>query len=120
MSSKKRPNLAKIANKWRKRLGLHNWSVAISYQRRCYMDEKAGRVNFVRSNMCATIDIIDPVDWPIGPHEEDTEQTVVHELLHLVWDAVTPDSDGETHIQFEQAINLTAAALVNADRRRKS
>jgi hypothetical protein len=114
-------DLDAILAEWRDRLGLRNWDIKIKWARQADLTSESceGDVNYSRDSMKATIRILSEQDWYNLPFGLDPERTVCHELLHLLWGAVGPENGTETHVQFEQAINITAAALVALKRGEK-
>lgn len=110
--------LVALCAEWQQRLGLAHWKVAVRYARMADMNEhRDGEIEFVRPRLEALIQILYPLDFPPGPHVQDVEATLVHELLHLLWAPVQPQyEESEEYIAFEQAINLTARSLVTLRR----
>jgi len=110
---------AEYLPKWTRILRLQDWNIDISVKRERDMFTAAvgGCVNFHFEKRHAIIQILDPIDFdpdtPCKP-DQDMEQTLVHELLHLhltQWK--------EDHKPFEeQAIHAIAQALILLDRAR--
>lgn len=97
---------------WQGELGLLHWQIAARLARMEDMgDVRAGEIEFVRARLQANIKILCADHYPIGPHKQDQQETVIHELLHLVLSAFQPANDTEEHIQFENAITLISRAL---------
>ncbi|MCO7127806.1 hypothetical protein NIE88_18835 [Sporolactobacillus shoreicorticis] len=106
--------------KWKKRLRLQDWEVAISIIRARDMDldDCQGECHWNIQSKLAWIHILDPVDYePNKSFPQDMEKTLVHELLHLHFAPFTSDDESEMiDTAHEQAIDLIARALVETDR----
>jgi hypothetical protein len=73
-----------------------------------------GCVDITWSRKEAVVSILDPVDYPPdSAWEQDMEQVLVHELLHLHF----PEPEGnDLHMLYEQGVQMTALALVDLKR----
>lgn len=118
-----RPDLDALLAYWQPVLGLTSWAVCVIYARQSdpilYDDHMfySGRCEMVRQRQQADITILEPGDQT-SRRGADVEQTLVHELLHLHFDAVSPEKGTEQHIQFEIAINALALGFVRVKRAR--
>jgi hypothetical protein len=111
--------LTELCTIWQKRLRLQDWNVKVSTcrERDMCIEGTQGSCNYSHQLKAALIQILDPSDYP--PESitaQDIEVTLVHELLHLHFAALEPERDSPQHVALEQAIDLTAYALVAAYR----
>ncbi len=102
---------------WQKRLRLQDWHITIEAKRReAIRGEADGIAHFTYSTKEARIYICEPIDGGkerTGPF--DFEQVLIHELLHLHFAGCSPaDDNSKEHLALEQAIDLTAWALLKA------
>ena len=99
--------------RWQKRLRLQDWDVRVEVKRTHSMEDGAlGRSWVQPATRHALIRLLDPQDYdPTEPPDmQDTETTLVHELLHI---AIPGDnSDGTSSLAQEQGIDAIARALV--------
>jgi hypothetical protein len=104
--------LKRICATWQKRLRpLHGWRISIRFGDAEEMKDGEqflyGRVEFEREMMTAEVMVRHPNDMgALKPYP--VEETVVHELLHLIW-----------LMDEETAINLMSEALLTAYKRYK-
>lgn len=114
-----RPDLTDLVRKWQPRLRLGNWKVTIQYRRIFDMGpQESGNCGWTIENLTAHINLIDPADFDPGlTLPQDTERTVVHELLHLLFagSKINANEEMERFI-LEQAITRIADLLVALDR----
>lgn len=105
---------------WQKILRLQDWAVKVFIKRARDMSLEGGQgeVHWGLQSKSASILLLDPLDYPPGlRQEQDMEKTLVHELLHLhsaPFDNFEYESLENTAL--EQAIDLTAEALVELKR----
>jgi hypothetical protein len=106
--------------RWQNQLRLNNWRIAVSICRRSSFNDSdaQGEVDFGLSSGKAIIRILDPVDYPDTPFEQDMEITLVHELLHLCFAPFTPNESTLSHTFMENTIEMLAQTLVEIDRTR--
>jgi hypothetical protein len=112
--------LNKIVKKWQDRLGLTAWTITASFvdmkEFQYGSDEIAyGDIQYETLQRVAHIRIVHPKHAKqfIEPlPKPDTENIVVHELLHLVTDPVVKRVGGDAH---EQLINLLTSLITNKD-----
>lgn len=101
---------------WQKVLRLQDWDVKCFIARADDLDGDytAGEVDWTYMNKQAVIRVVDPQDWPDDTNwDQDMEETLVHELLHL--HAATFDTfkrGGAKHAGLEQMIVAVSEALV--------
>ena len=81
------PSLPKLIKKWKSRLGLSHWTIEVAYYETLEMDDPGdfGSVEYNLLRRWAKIKILKPsaaVGKVISPIN--VEQTVIHELVHLV------------------------------------
>lgn len=107
---------------WQKRLRLQDWIIEVRIVRGREMDDDyAAQVNWILPKKMATISILDPVDYPPDlMSEQDMENDLVHELLHLHLAPIHEHYGNECqkYITFEeQAIESIAFGLIDAERK---
>jgi len=108
-----------LCREWQERLGLGHWEIGLSITRAQSMPKKdvTAAINFDITNEYALIDILDPIDQPKGPFEQDMEVSLVHELLHIPMRyIVDPVDDTLEDILMEAFINRLARVLVRLKR----
>jgi hypothetical protein len=114
-------SLQELCALWQQRLRLQDWVIRISIKRARAMRGAGGALGYAqyeRSLKSAEIVLMDPID-----HDEedfvhyDLEQTLVHELLHLHFAGYEAKEGSPEHLCLEQAIDLSAYALIEAWRR---
>lgn len=114
----KRPNLLKLAAKWRDRLGLSHWVIGIDYCAPKEMENEGavGEVNWDAVRRTARIRILEPEHIPAKEFStvRDVENTVVHELVHCVIGPVLKNK--VDYMRKENVIDDLTNALVKADR----
>lgn len=110
--------LVTLCAEWQKRLRLQDWIVKPRIARKFdFVDRAQGQCNWTIETKIATILILDPIDYPRDTlFEQDLEQTLVHELLHLHLAGVLEEDNRANEITIEQAIDCTAMALVQLRR----
>jgi hypothetical protein len=111
--------LTTLCIEWQKILSLQDWRMVVRIKRMRDMPEgMQGSVNITWTRKEAVISILDPIDYPLDcTWEQDMEQVLVHELLHLHYaEDKDVDEDDERHIALEQGIQMTAWALVDLKR----
>ncbi len=107
--------LKNLCTTWQERLKITDWTVDISWVTRKEMPESYGETEYDPRQMLAVVRIRDDEDqnYPDGGFE----QTVIHELLHIVWHG---DKEYKReNIMQERAINQIADALYWAYHPRK-
>lgn len=106
--------LKRLMKLWQKRLKLQDWVVDVRFSSDMDSDSSAGECSWHPDNRTATIHILPP-----NIIIDDIEETLVHELLHILYEGHTWYSDDARSVHQERALNQTAAALVNAYSRKK-
>jgi len=110
----------KALGEWAKRLRLQDWVITIEIVRARDMplDDKSGCVKWFVHDKSAHITLLDPIDYPPNPYEEqDQEITLVHELLHLHFQHFENTEPGTLQdTMLEQTINILSALLVDQHR----
>lgn len=107
--------LPDVMHKWQHVLHLDAWDIRIKLCRQSEMLDPnvQGENNWTLATRQSVIHVLDPVDYPADTEfEQDMEQTVVHELLHLHFDPFEPEDDmGLAYLAMEQTIELLARVL---------
>jgi hypothetical protein len=108
--------LRKTTKKWQDLFGLSAWSIAVVYAKPEDMHAKSGdlvygEIRYEPTQRVATIFVIHPrysklFQPPLQP--PNSEETIVHELLHLVTDPIVKKAGSDAHEQF---INLLTSIL---------
>lgn len=101
---------------WKKKLRLQDWIIKAGIYRERHMHFIGnGECEWQLKNKTATIRIIDPIDYPENLIiDQDMENTLVHELLHLHFAPLYADTDDKSiNDAQEQAIDCIAQALVD-------
>lgn len=108
---------------WQERLRIQDWEIRLFISRHDKMDgDTLGNCRVIGNLKIADIHLIDPIDVDAVACMEgciyDMEKTLVHECLHvLFWDSSPPEENIFATQSQEQAIELTAMALVAAYRK---
>ena len=107
--------LRELCREWQGILGLAHWDIAVEVVRGVEIGDARGRADISVADEQALIRIKDPADHH-GYFPYDMEQTLVHELLHVVLDAA-----GEAGgVCYERAIDRLARAMVRMGRAAKA
>jgi hypothetical protein len=106
--------LIEITHYWQDKLRLLHWDAEISYVQIYEMEGeyREGEAAYDRANRMAKIRLIDPAAadpslWPWRPAEE----TIIHELLHLLFSPVWDGEDKKFVLETEAIINVLAHSL---------
>ena len=107
----------KMLDKWLKRLGLQDWTVAL--QSDCRLDEivsgGCGETEYTEEIKCAYVRILDEQYYGKRIKPYCYEQTLIHELLHLKF-ALLDNSGNDIHDRLlHQCIDDLATALYLAE-----
>lgn len=96
--------LKKLANYWKKRLNIIEWNINVDWSSESEKD-LLGSTYIHAEELTA--------DVYINPNQETQEETLVHELLHIVYEG---DQNSEAYsIPLEKAINRITKALLWQD-----
>lgn len=95
---------------WQDVLNLREWKITIRYGTAEEMSDNVG-LNYISVEELESLILL-------SRHQEDVEETLVHELLHLVYDGHKPQ-DWRYDAMHERALNRTAKALVTLARMAK-
>ena len=102
---------------WQKRLRLQDWGIFVKTARQAEMQcGGQGECEWVLKRKEATIVLVDPIDYPLELVDQDMEETLVHELLHLHFVILQPKDGTAEDTALEQAIVCIAGALVSGRR----
>ncbi len=102
--------LKKLCSTWQERLRIKDWAISIRWSSAGELPHEYGTTEYDPRQMAAEI-ILRPGNDPIYP-DGGVEQTLIHELLHVVMHGDT-DYEKENIMQ-ERAINQIADALYYA------
>lgn len=108
-------SITELGMLWQKRLRLQDWDVEYRVCHAYEFENPAdmGDCEQCVAMKCARIRIANPDEWDHSRvMKYDTEQTIVHELLHLTF----YDAPGACSEHDERAINQVATALVALSR----
>lgn len=111
--------LKKLCAFWQNQLKLNNWRIAIGIERKTAFNnsQSTGEIDYVLPLRQAIIKILDPLDYPNSPFEQDMEISLVHELLHLHFALFEPKSDDSLEfLIMESTIEQLANILVEMKR----
>ena len=103
--------LKQLCCEWQALLGLAHWSIDVRVVRGAEIGDNRGQSDYTPVSEAAVIRLKDPIDYH-GYFQCDLEETLVHELLHLIFDKTAMDGD-----EYEQVLDRTARALVKLKRR---
>ena len=115
--------LKKLCEEWRERLRLQAWDVDAGIYRASEfeLENCCGENEWGNRGNKSTIRILDPVDYPKSNFTQDMEVTLVHELLHLHFEAFEPkDKDTLQYDLMERTIDRLAHTLVELKRMENS
>lgn len=98
---------------WQALLGLAHWNIDVRVVRGAEIEDNRGRIDYDPVGEAAVMRLKDPMDYQ-GYFPCDLEETIVHELLHLIFDKSTTGGD-----EYEQALDRTARVLVSLDRQKE-
>lgn len=115
--------LGKLLVKYKAVLGIRDWDVTLKLASPKEMGTCLGST-FLRDKVkVADITMMDPLKYEVNeenPYYYDTEVTLVHELLHVVfWFMATKKPDRELAI-YEQAIEMLARGIVELGRKKSN
>jgi len=105
--------LTRLLRQWQSRLRLRDWDITVKFAAR--EDISADGMTCMSPGLrTASIQICQPeqAKRPLGGQEWNTEQVLVHELLHLCFPHVQPPEGSVENAEFESGIDRVAWALV--------
>jgi hypothetical protein len=111
--------LEQICRRWQQRLGLQDWDIDVEFVRPGEMDgdNHQGEIEWHVQKRTAVMRVMDPVCYPRNRRRDyNVEETIVHELLHLVlvhW-PVDRSRDPVMNTLHEQAVEQLTRALVRS------
>ncbi len=108
--------LRRLTRLWQRRLRLENWTIAVSFGDAEQMAGNLGTTGYDPRDLAADIMLLQGAD-DTRYADGGIEQTVIHELLHLVLHGDV-EYAGED-VRQERSINVIADALYHAHRGRK-
>ncbi|MEW6769959.1 MAG: hypothetical protein AB1330_01015 [Bacillota bacterium] len=122
--------LSSLCSEWQEILGLQHWAISVSVNRAPDFEStppSTGRVKWQLDRLLAHIQVLSSLDYNMSSAAEiglpqDMEQTLVHELVHLLFVAsnATRSDGGLEEILFEQGVDQVANALVALRRIQKA
>lgn len=113
-----RPDLAALLAKWQPILRLQDWDIEIIYVQAFELDQyTGGKVIRCDAKKTARIKVLElDCHDPCLIVKNDTEYTVVHELLHLHFAVIDNFKEGAETALYEQAVHRIAMALLELSR----
>lgn len=107
----------KIIATWKPRLGLSDWQIELQVEKEPRGSTIAWTI-YDWTMKKATVGVTAAILTHKYDFEVDVEESLVHELLHLVLAPVAPDADEDDLVfsTFEQILNTLARALVELSR----
>ena len=108
--------LSVLCLEWQEKLGLSHWHIAVRIcrDREMPLPDVQASSDISLQMEYALISMLDPVDYPASPFEQNMEVTLVHELLHIPLLYFTdPDEGTIEHTHLEAFIERTARLLVS-------
>jgi hypothetical protein len=118
-------DLRRWCRQWQRRLRLGLWRIKIKFARSREMTNGDGSISWGQAQTLeehgeARVKILDPDDYKDNQGRREIEETLVHELLHVLWQPVLrddkPGANQAKDIAIEQAINILASLLVAQQR----
>lgn len=103
---------------WKKRLGLSHWDITIRFAESGELEEwNEGRVLHKQCQEHALILIKRSEEYnALEGREQDIEETIVHELLHLVFGLFPEASSDLEEKVFDQSLDRVARVLIRLSR----
>ena len=112
-------NYSAMLSEWKRRLGLHDWRIALLPKCKpgeMEMEDVAGCTAWNETIKTARIEIVDPEYYGDRIVPFDWEKMLVHELLHLKLALVSDRVDDLQERVMHQIIDDLARAFVDAKR----
>lgn len=113
-----RNGLKALCGKWKRRLGLSHWDITVRFSEPDELEEWVdGRVLHKQCQEQALILIKRPEECqPLEGRTQDVEQTIVHELLHVVFGLSPELSTVLEEKVFDRSLDRVARLLVALER----
>lgn len=104
----------RLMEEWQQRLRLQDWDIYVSVERVFDMEQgKNGHIYILDTNRVAFVELLDRADLnPKYADKNDSEVTIVHELLHIFVEPLGIPQSGLKYVAAEQMIQTLASALV--------
>lgn len=102
--------LNKLVKTWAHRLGIDDWKITTLFKSEYEMGENEGLCYYYTEYRRAEIHILRECDREEGC--DSIENTVVHELLHIVLEGHKPRLEGQYDAMFERGLNVIASVLI--------
>lgn len=103
--------LKELCREWQSFLGLAHWRIDVLFVRGVEIENNRAQIDYNYTGESALIRIRDPVDHH-GYFPFDAEQSLVHELLHVVFDIPAELAGKDIGLPLEQRIDRLARVLV--------
>jgi hypothetical protein len=104
-----------LVKEWQEVLKLQAWDIKVIFCRSSEMNslEAEGECYVKDQMMRAIIHVLDPIDYKDDFWDQDFEETIVHELLHLCFSKIPYEENSK---DLEPAIELLSKSLVKLKR----
>lgn len=103
--------LKQLCCEWQGLLGLAHWTIDVQVVRGVEIGGNRGQTDYYPVGEAALVRLKDPIDYH-GYFQCDHEETLVHELLHLVFDKTATEEDA-----YEQVLDRMARVMLKLKRR---
>ena len=113
--AQKKLQYKKLLSFWKKLLRLQDWEIEVKEMIPDAEQEHVGEVAFVLERKYAQISLLSP-----QATDEDIEDTLVHELIHIHLAPFWPEEDAQKVVLAEQAVDSLARAFVALRRIQKN
>lgn len=101
---------------WQGRLGLTDWVIDCEFaDQKGFQENASGEIWIYAFSKQALIKVPSPETYSnsVFP-EQDMESLIVHELIHIFFDVITPERASAKNLLFEQGINGMTQAMTKA------
>ena len=102
--------LKNLCNEWQGLLGLAHWTIDVQVVRGVEIGDNRGQIEYYPVGEAALVRLKDSIDYH-GYFQCDHEETLVHELLHLIFDNTAAGGD-----EYEQLLDRMARVLLKLKR----
>ena len=102
---------------WKRRLGLTGWRINVDFAHQMNLDENTqGQIKIYAYSRTASILLPSPETYSNDVYPlQDMEDTIIHELIHIVFDAIDAKEKSNTeHLMYERGIRAMSQALLDA------